>query len=261
MSGVVDLLAGAYASFPLVFWVLGSMALYVLGSHVLWLLRPLDLRRAPAVWRAHAGRGLIQVARLGFYLAIPYLALGGWPLGPFQGLLSLADVGLVGFGGSWTVSRWLEAAGTGLGLGLLSLLVLALAWANASRWDGSLRLGFAPQPWWALLVDGLLLEVHWAFYRGALVVALGDLYTGVYWALSLVFLEWTLNPFWRRGWRRADRVAGQWLRAALALASALIFYLTRNLWVCLVVHLALTGAMRQIGHPRAAVPAAGSDTV
>ena len=39
MGAAVEQLAGAYASFPLVFWVLGSLALYLLGTLALWLLR------------------------------------------------------------------------------------------------------------------------------------------------------------------------------------------------------------------------------
>ncbi len=208
----------------LLFWVLGSALVYILSSQGLWWLRTTPLGRTiTRRWPAEVGRFL-------FFLGVPYLALGGWPLPPLHGLLSPADLGLVGLDARWPVIRWLEAAGTGLGLGLLTALILALAWTQAR----SLR--FPPRPWWALLVDGLCLEGHWAFYRGALALLLGSVYWGVFLGLGLVYLEWGLSPWWRQGWRAPGAAGGQWLRAALALVTALLFLLTHNLWVCLGVH-------------------------
>lgn len=256
----MDQLAQTYADSPLWFWLLGSVLAYGLGANALWLLRPRHWQTVPR------GGWLSQAARFLFYLGIPYLALGGWPRGPFQGLLLLGDMGLVGLGGIWTPNRWLEAVGTALGLGLVAGLLLFLAWANANRGpsmgSGPLsehRLRFPPRPWWAILVDVLYLEIHWAFYRGALAVLLGDRYAGVFLGLALVYLEWGLNPFWRHGWRIGSRAAAQWLRAALALVVALIFLLTRNLWVCLGVHLVLELAFWGLGQERAEarVPAPG----
>jgi hypothetical protein len=193
---------------------------------------------------------LIQVARFLFYLGIPYLVLGGWPRPPFHGLLSLEDLGLVGANPRWPATRWLGAAGTGIWLGLGAFLILLLAWKNANR--GAVRLRFAARPWWSLLVDGLYLQVHWAFYRAGLAVALGDLYAGVFAGLALTYLEGALDPFWREGWRQQSQVAGRWLRAALALLAALLFLLTRNLWVCLAAHGVVELAFWRIGRPPAA---------
>jgi len=174
---------------------------------------------------------LWQVGRFLFYLGIPYLVLGGWPQRPFQGLLSLQDMGIVGLGGSWTVARWLGAAGTGLGLGSVALVVLILAWRLANSMPHSPR-----HPWWAIVIDVAYLEVHWAFYRAALAVLLADLYTGVFAGLGLVYAEWAVSPFWRWGWQQESQAAGQWLRAALALVIAVLFLFTQNLWICLAVH-------------------------
>jgi hypothetical protein len=245
MDEIVNSLALAYSESPLLFWVLGSVLVYTLGTNALWLARSRGLSSSP-------GRGwLVQTARYLFYLGIPYLALGGWPRPPFSGLLSLEDLGLVGLGGRWPVTRWLEAVGVGLGFGLAALLFLLLAWANANRHAGSLR--FPSRPWWAILVDVLYLEVHWAFYRGALAIVLGDLYVAVFLGLGLVYLEWGLNPFWRQGWRSMSGAAAQWLRAALALAVALLFLFTRNLWICLGVHTLLELAFWHLGRERATI--------
>ena len=228
----------------LLFWVLGSALVYLLGSHMLWWLRTTPLGRLTV------GRWPVEVGRFWFFLGVPYLAPGGWPLPPFHGLLSPEDLGLVGLNARWPVTRWLEAAGTGAGLGSLAALILVLAWTNARRGADPPPLRFPPRPWWALLVDGLCLEAHWAFYRAALALLLGSVYWGVFLGLGLVYLEWGLNPWWRQGWRSNGAVGGQWLRAALALVAALLFLLTHNLWVCLAIHWAVEQLFWPLGRER-----------
>lgn len=230
MDNLADRLASAYASSPLMFWVWGSVLAYILTTNALWLLK------STSFWRSPYSRWLAQVGRFLFYLGIPYLALGGWPRQPYQGLFSPEDMGIVGLDAGWPVTRWLEAAGTGLGIGLAASLILVLAWANANRCNEGIRLCFPSRPAWALLVDGLYLEVHWAFYRSALAVALDAAYAGIFWGLGLVYLEWGVNPLWRLRWRQESQSAELWLRAALALVAALLFLLTHNLWICLGVH-------------------------
>jgi hypothetical protein len=227
------------ADAPLLLWVGGSILVYTAAAHLLWWIRP------TAGLRSFYGRALFQLGRFLYYLVVPYLVLGGWRPRFLagrsqQGLLALEDLGLVGLSLQWPVTRWLEAAGTGLALGLLALLLLGVAWAGASRLSPTDRQGgalsFAAHPWWTVLVSSLYLEVHWAFYRGGLVVALDDLYAGVFMGFAAVCLEWLLNPFWRAAWQIASQASHVWLDAGLALTSALLFLLTRNLWVCLGVH-------------------------
>jgi hypothetical protein len=243
---------------PLLFWLLGSVLIYALATNALWLARFFATRRLTArdchperaegsfsvlvkffaalpgqaarTGKMARGGWLWEVGRFLFYLGIPYLVLGGWPLQPFQGLLSLQEIGFVGLG-SWTVTRWLAAVGTGLGLGSVALVILFFAWHQA---NDILRL--PRDAWWAIIIDAIYMEVHWTFYRASLAVLLGDLYLGVFTGLGLVYAEWAANPFWRRGWAEESQAAGQWLRAALAMVSALIFLLTQNLWICLTAH-------------------------
>ena len=248
MDGLLDRWASAIATSPLAFWIGGSLLVYVVGANSLWLLRN-ALQRQPVRW-------LAQVGRFAFYLILPYFALGGWPRQPYQGLLSLEDMGLVGLGEHWPVTRWLEAAGIGLGLGALALLLVVVAWVSANRRDGRTRLIFSPSRWWVVLVGVLYVEVHWAFYRGGLTVMLEDAYAGAFLSLGLVYLEWTMDPFWRQGWQTESRAAGRWLRAAMALVITALFLLTRNLWVCLAVHVAMEVLMRQLGRERARRPLA-----
>ncbi len=239
MDGLLARWALAIAASPLAAWIGGSVLIYAVGSNVFWLFK--DSLRHPI------GRVLVQAGRFSFALVIPYLAWGGWPRRPYQGLLSLEDMGIVGLSERWPLTRWLEAAGIGLGLGVLALVLLILAWAGANRRDGSTRLLFAPSHWWAVLVSVLYLQVHWAFYRGALAVILDDMYAGMFLGLGLVYLEWSLSPFWRKSWRTASRAAESWLRASLALVIALLFFLSRNLWICLGVHLLIESSMRLLG--------------
>jgi len=259
---------------PLFPWIVASLAAYVVAANLLWAIR--STARGARWLGSPYGRILLYAGSFFYYLVVPYLVLGGWwPFSgdvglpgwqPQQGLLALADMGLVGLDRQWPVTRWLEAAGTGLALGLLSLFVLGLAWLNASRLSarrrpagavsGPLRpgrrlaLAFAPRPWWAVLVGALYLEVHWAFYRGALAVILDDVYAGVFLGLAVVCLEWLLSPFWRRGLTpptgTAPDAGRTWLNVGLALTSALLFLLSRNLWICLAVHWLLALALRAL---------------
>ena len=243
MDGLLEHWTSAIAASPLAFWIGGSVLVYAVAANALWLLRG-SLHRPVARW-------LVQVGRFSFYLIIPYLAWGGWPRRPYQGLLSLEDMGIVGLSENWPLTRWLEAAGIGLGWGALALAILSLAWVSANRRGGSTWLLFAPSRWWAVLVGVLYLQVHWAFYRGALAVMLDDAFAAAVLGLGLVCLEWSLSPFWREGWRLASRAAERWLRASLVLVIALLFFLSRNLWVCLGVHLLIEFSMRQLGRDEA----------
>jgi hypothetical protein len=237
VSLVVQRLTLSLDSSPLPLWVLASVLAYAAGTSLVWRVSSRGAARRPY------DQWLVEVARFLFYLGIPYLALGGWPRRPYQGLLAPEDMGLVGPGSAWPANRWLEAVGTGFGLALLALIVLLVAWNQAHQIGLGRGLGFSPRAWWLLLVEGLYLEAHWAFYRSALAVTLGDLYAGVFWGLGVVFVEWACNPLWREGWRQPAESAALWLRAALALLSALLFLLTRNLWVCLGVHWLLTAVL------------------
>jgi hypothetical protein len=223
-------------------WIWGSVLTYALVTNALWLLGDR--------WSSPYRTWLVEVGRFLFYLAIPYLALGGWPQPPYRGLLSLEDMGLVGLGGRWPITRWLEAAGIGLGWGLVALLILVLAWLNANRHGDNLRLRFAARPWWLIAIDVLYMQVQWAFYRGALTVTLDNVYAGVFLGAGLIYLQWGLNPFWRQGWRLESRAAARWLRAALALVMTVLFFLTRNLWICLALHWLLELSLRQLGRMR-----------
>jgi hypothetical protein len=236
-----SMITAYYGAFPLAFWLSASICIYALATNLLWLLRSRGPNNSLAVGV------IVQAGRLLFYLGIPYLALGGWPLRPFQSLILLKDLGLVSPGLDWPVTRWLQAAGLAVGLGFVAFLLLVLAWRNANQASTGSRLDLPNRPWWALIVDGLCLEIHWAFYRTSLGLIFDDLYAGVVLGLVLVFVEWSISPYWRKGWRIDEWAGLQWLRAGLAVVSALLFLLTRNLWVCLTLHWLLVVAFMGLG--------------
>ncbi len=245
---MADLWSSIGSQTRLVAWLCGSVLAYAVAANIGWLIRDKDNQHwFYGRWPAEAGRFL-------YYLGIPYLALGGWPQGLHQGLLSLGDMGIVGLDTSWTLTRWLQAASTGIGWGLVGLLFLVLSWVNANRNVGNFRLEFSRVSQWRVLVDVLYLGIHWAFYRGALTLITGDLYAGTFFGLGLIYLEWSLNPLWRRGWRSQPQAAIRWLRATLALVIAVLFFLSRNLWICLVVHGLLELLLRQLGRARLGSP-------
>lgn len=222
-------------------WLLGSVSLNALATNALWLIE------GSHSWDRFYRSWVWEGARFLYYVGIPYLALGGWPQGPNRGVLSLGDMGIVGLDGVWPVTRWLQAAGAGLGWGLMVLVFLVLSWVAANRHAGERQLAFSPEAWWSVLVDVIYLQIHWAFYRGVLTVVTGDLYAGTFVGLGLVYLEWSSNPFWRQGWREQSVSATRWLRSAMALVIAVAFFLSRNLWICLLVHGVLEFVIRQLG--------------
>ncbi len=135
MGAIEDLWTSLYVSSPLLFWIWGSVLIYGLTTGILWLFKD--------SWPSPHRRWLVQAGRFVFYLVIPYLALGGWPQRPYRGLLSLEDMGFVGFGGHWPVTRWLEGAGAGLG-GAGCPAGPGLAWKNANRRADGMQLRLAP---------------------------------------------------------------------------------------------------------------------
>lgn len=225
---------------------------YVLATDALCVLRTKGLVRwIQAGWLLQAGRVLL-------FVGVPYLALGGWPRPSLSALLVPQDIGFIGWDPRWPAARWLEAMGDALGLAIVSLAILLLAWVNANRLSGQGAVGFGvripPAPWWSVAVDILVLEVHWAFYRGAMALIFEDLYTGVFAGLGLAYLEWFLSALWWRNWSGGSQAesgaALQWLRSALVLVSALVFLVTQSLWACLLAHGLIELTLRRVSGRR-----------
>lgn len=214
-------------------WIAGSLVAYVLIAHAAWLMQRRLGFGTRAGWLKPVGRAGWWVFRIG----LPYLALGGWPMQ--RGAIPASAMGWVGSG--WSSWTWFEMAGSGALVGLVVFVGLILVRTYVERALRSRRkpvpvLEPSRLPWWEHLAEIVAIDVHWAFYWAGMAGVLGDSYIGLWAGLGLIYLELALDPFWRRDLGSPDRSHGRWQRAALALGMAMVFWQTRNLWVCITVH-------------------------
>lgn len=220
-------------------WIAVSLLLYALGSNMAWLARKLrvrPIRRLLRWWRDQRLRPLVHGAlRLFYYLGVPYVALLRGVIGPRSvGLLPVA---------------WEDAARWAVGIGGGALLLWGMIWWGYARALPPRPMVTIPQSlleraqtraslwgWPLLLLDVLLLEAHWAFYRAGPLLLLGDWYSGVALGTVLVLLESYSHPAIRHGLRRPDQADDILLAAALIVVMAVVFLYTRSFWICLAVH-------------------------
>jgi hypothetical protein len=91
----------------------------------------------------------------------------------------------------------------------------------------------------AVIVDAIYAEIHWAFYRAAPLILLGDVYAAVLFGVLLVGVEWIVALI-RSGLNLSPEERQSWLRRGVLLAlSAALFALTQNVWLAIVLHAAL----------------------
>jgi hypothetical protein len=210
-----------------VVWTLASMTGAVLA--ILFVsAAQLDRLRATV-----GGRFLEQFLRLVYFIGVPYAAL-------LTGSIASIDMGLTGAGGSllgWSPAEWLRGLSTALMLGAIVLLPIGLASRQIAR--AGQPLGRDERSAGAVIIDALYAEIHWAFYRAAPLILLGEVYAAVLFGALLVGVEWIVvlirnglstSPEERQGWLR---------RGVLLVLSAALFALTRNVWLAIVLHATL----------------------
>lgn len=243
-------------------WFLASFLVLVVVANGSWLVlrtyaaRP-AFRRGPLAALAWLGISL-------FYLLVPFAALQ-------RGVLSPYLVGLTEINWPATLSNGMILAALTVGGLLFGWLVYRRAMheqaPGAERHDVTALAGSPLPPALARLLtvlraplDAGLQQWHWAFYRAALAGWLTlplslpgsaptdrllqglqsqPLYWGAWLGILTIGLEWLVDPFARARLRRAGDREVALRRAALAVATTGLFVLTRNLWLCLVVHLAV----------------------
>jgi hypothetical protein len=241
------------------------LALAVAAANVSWLLRdpvPGPLAEAVAQLRAWPGRSIAyQAVRLLFYIGLPFAALLFGRDALTERNLGLQPLALPSSGqasaNEAVVRNWAEWAtdvGWGVAAAAATFVLMVLAW-----WAYRRRLASAdfrePSPFgrasgWVHLREAAFHEAHWAFYRGASLLALRAHLSGGYWGiwvgLGFVGLEALLNPAWRHGLSDPEAAPGKLMRVALALLSALLFWRTQNVWLAMVLHTAIAWAMSAI---------------
>lgn len=231
-------------------WLGGSLLLAVLWANLAWLFRqPRSGTVGEFVARLKTWRfspWLFQFLRLLYYIGVPFAALlwghdavVGRLLGlqPFEVPIPGGQAASSAIAAHWF--DWAYDVGWAAAVGCGAWVLLALGWwayerAMTAAGEGE-PLARANSSSWVLWREAAYHEVHWAFYRNAPLLAVGT-YWGVWLGLALVALEAALNPAWLRGLADPQQAPGQLMRGALAVASSVLFLLTENLWLALVIH-------------------------
>lgn len=223
--------------------VLAHLALYVVANNLAWLLRVPRADRVGQLvafareWDARLSLG--EWLRLAYYLVLPYLIL-------YWGWASPLDLGLADL-------DWIGGVGTTVALGVVSLVVLVWLWWQHARLSETPL--FLPQaqwleePWgWVFVLrESVLLEVWWAFCRSPMLV-LTDSYWGVYAGLAAVLAAALLNPRVRHELRTPGYREGVILTGSLAMVTATLYVLVRNLWLCIALHFILRMVILAVVH-------------
>jgi hypothetical protein len=235
-------------------WLAGSLTLALIATNLAWLVAR---RSGLPAWSGL--RALTWLLRSLFFLLLPMGAWRSGALSPyFMGLSELNWIDGLISGGPLAVLV--------MGLSVFGWLVYRRALSSMPRLtsDGSA----GEMTVWRAPVDAGLQQWHWAFYRAAAIGWLAEIarlgqgmaagtatppllvhllaqpiYWGSWLGLSLVALEWLLNPFARAGLRGAGHAERQLRAAALALATTALFVSTRNFWLCLVCHVVVETAI------------------
>jgi len=234
----------------LALWTAGSFVLAVMGASLAWRAqqRPQG-RTARFLTRLTGnpfGRALLFILRFAYYVGLPYITLLRHALSPVTiGLVGTLTSELPGWMLGWSLADWSGAAGWTIGLGGLAAIALALGWWNARRALGSEPPsgGLLPAP--SLFVtaqESIYAQIHWAFYRGAPLLFIPDLYWATLAGAALVIVEWALDPFWRAGLANGSRREVLLIQTCWLALSTAIFALAHNVWPIMALHIVLAWA-------------------
>ncbi len=191
-----------------------------------------------STWRQWRGRLWIeQTARILYSVGIPAAAL------LWRGVLKEGMLGLQPF--PWQQNApaitalplswedWLRDFLWILTLGVVLFALIELAQRvtqrNGIAHDGS-RQGAIVS-----LREAVIHETHWAFYREPFILLWG-INIGVWAGMSLTLLEAAVNPARWADLQEPANARQLLLRAALAVTSAMLFLLTQNFWLALLLH-------------------------
>jgi hypothetical protein len=242
-------------------WLSGSLLAAVVSANLIWLFhrsRSETISRFSAqVSSSPIYPWLFQILRLLYYLGVPFAALV-WGhdaiveriLGMKRLLLPLPESNVLGTDIATNWLNWAQDIGWGAAIGVGSWMLLALGW-----WAYRRVLDIAgeqsttarePGSGWLFLREAAYHEFHWAFYRNAPVLALGA-YWGAWTGLALVTIETALNPAWRTTLADPQQAPGQLMRGALGVVSTILFLMTQNLWLALIVHWGVSWGLYGLG--------------
>jgi hypothetical protein len=230
----------------LALWVVASIVVYGITVNLRHHLRQAPSSRLgrslAALENSPHSLWLFQALRFLYYLCVPYLAVT-------RGVTDPTSMGM--WAADWFDGHWLTELTLGLALGLGALVLLIWGWRHylvaarglEPRWTTEphvfeRKVLAAPWGWGLILLEVLYLEMHWAFYRSATIRFAGEYY-GVFLGFLLVLGEWCLNPAIRADLSMTRRAGEILTTIVIAFSISVVFYFTANLWLCIVVHLAL----------------------
>jgi len=242
------------------FWLICSVSVTIVVSNLAWLFRhPHPGRLGQTIASLASCRfapWLPQAFRLLYYIGLPFAALF-WGhdavVGRILGLQPLMlpflnpQYGSPATSNNWT--DWTRDAGWALAVAVGTWIVLTLGWSTYRRalcTSGEMNSNnSAPTSGWILLREATYHEVHWAFYRNMPVITFGP-YWGVWIGLAISAVEASLCPAWRHSLADPQDAPTSLMRAALSVTSGVLYLVTQNLWLAIIVHWTVTWGVGQI---------------
>ncbi len=222
---------------PLAAWAAATLVAHSLAA-VLFSYAALRDPAHTVHWRPRSASISAWLVRAAFFVGVPYLALLGGAATPAQMALAWPDGAMAGTAALWTIAAL--AAGVP---GVWLLNRIARRFYPEGVRPLVRRRAQLTRPWGFafLLLDTLYLQAHWTFYRAAAADALGaaPLDAVALGGLTLVAVEWLLDPRWWRDMTRAGVWEDRALVAVLAAFSAALYPAAANFFVLLAAHAVL----------------------
>lgn len=218
-------------------WVAASLISYVLAANLQWVLRVKFGARARALMRSAVWQVVAALARIAYFVLVPYAALIAGAASPQ--LFALTRLDDFAHWESGLLIALFVFIGTSFVLWLAARY--ALAHYPPHVLPAARRRAQISQPWGFafVLLDTLCLQAHWAFYRAGTTILLHDTASGALAGAALVLVEWLLDPAWRQQIRRPGQAEDALLIAVLALVTLLLALAGVSFWLMLIAHAAL----------------------
>lgn len=228
---------------------LGAFVFYVLYTNATWRIANASQSNLAQKLRAlsarRSNRALYQLARLAYYLGLPFAAL-------YLGWIDLRSIGL-------SVLDWAEGMRWAIVILLAAWLVLTLIWLPYLRATIDIpaapgtQLSFARR-----MVELIYMQAHWTFYRAAAItIFTGILTDAFYWGavagLGLTCSEALLDPRLRARLKSIATADSPIWSFGQAFINALAFLATQNLLLGLMIQFLLELTVPHL-RPTRAVP-------
>jgi hypothetical protein len=218
-------------------WVVASIVAQIVATNLGEWLGPRYTARLQPLFEHSLWKIFLMLARVAYFILVPYAALiGGFASPRLYALTGLDD------SHAWGLASLIAAC--------TFVAVSVILWFHSRTMLRHYPPGVFPaaprraqlsQPWGFafILLDALCLQAHWTFYRAGGIAFLNQTLAGALGGLVVVFVEWLLNPAWRKKIRAPGQSEDLCLTMVLALMSWLMFVAASNFWLMLIAHIAV----------------------